>query len=140
MRRQTRPVAVALLTMALADGAPKRFLRLAEHDDTFQALLADIEDESLRESVSCGVGFLHEGTAPKDVHIVQQLFESNAIQVCVVPRGMCYQIEMSAYLVVVMDTQFYNGKYHVYEDYPIADMLHMVGLANRPILDSDGEF
>ncbi|ULU08307.1 hypothetical protein L3Y34_019456 [Caenorhabditis briggsae] len=139
VRRQTRPVAVALLTMALADGTPKRFLRLSEHDDTFQALLADIEDESLREAVSCGVGFLHEGSSPKDVHIVQQLFESNAIQVCVVPRGMCYQIEMSAYLVVIMDTQFYNGKYHVYEDYPIADMLHMVGLANRPILDSEAK-
>lgn len=139
VRRQARPVAVALLTMAAADGTPTRFLRLAENDDTFQALLADIEDESLRESVSCGVGFLHEGTSPRDVNIVQQLFESNAIQVCVVPRGMCYQIEMSAYLVVVMDTQFYNGKYHVYEDYPIADMLHMVGLANRPILDSEAK-
>lgn len=104
-----------------------------------QELLSQIEDESLRESVSCGVGFLHEGTSANDVTIVQHLLASNAIQICVVPRGMCYSIEMSAYLVVIMDTQFYNGKYHVYEDYPIGDMLQMVGLANRPDVDSEGE-
>lgn len=51
---------------------------------------------------------------------------------------MCYQISVSAYVVVIMDTQFYNGKYHVYEDYPVGDVLHMVGLANRPGIDDDG--
>lgn len=59
-------------------------------------------------------------------------------KVCIVPRTMCYQISMSAYVVIIMDTQFYNGKYHVYEDYPIGDVLHMVGLANRPGIDDDG--
>lgn len=57
----------------------------------------------------------------------------------VVTRTMCFQLTISAYLVVIMDTQFYNGKYHVYEDYPIGDVLHMVGLANRPGKDQDGQ-
>ncbi|CAI5441703.1 unnamed protein product [Caenorhabditis angaria] len=139
VRRQTRPTAVGLLTMALADGTPKRFLHISEQDETFISLLEMIEDETLKETVSCGVGFLHEGTSSKDVAIVEQLFTSGAIQVCIVPRGMCYQIKMSAYLVIIMDTQFYNGKYHVYEDYPIGDMLHMVGLANRPTVDSEAK-
>lgn len=52
---------------------------------------------------------------------------------------MCYQIDMHAYLVIIMDTQYYNGKYHVYEDYPISDVLHMVGLANRPGIDEDAK-
>uniref|UniRef100_A0A914IA74 SAM domain-containing protein n=1 Tax=Globodera rostochiensis TaxID=31243 RepID=A0A914IA74_GLORO len=30
-----------------------------------------------------------------------------------------------------MDTQFYKGKHHTYEDYPIGNVLHMVGLANK---------
>lgn len=47
---------------------------------------------------------------------------------------------MSAYVVVIMDTQFYNGQCHAYEDYPVADILHMVGLANRPAHDQDGTF
>ena len=53
---------------------------------------------------------------------------------------MCYQLDVHAYLVVVMDTQYYNGKYHVYDDYPIGDMLHMIGLANRPGKDQDGKY
>lgn len=86
-----------------------------------------------------GVGFIHEGTAPKDIQIVESLFNNGAIQVCVVPRTMCYQVDMHSYLVIIMDTQYYNGKYHVYEDYPVADVLHMVGLANRPGIDEDAK-
>lgn len=52
---------------------------------------------------------------------------------------MCYQIQMRAYLVVIMDTQFYNGKHHTYEDYPIGDVLHMVGLANMQGRDEEGQ-
>lgn len=68
--------------------------------------------------------------------VTLQLFR--LVQVCVVPRTMCYRISMSAYVVIIMDTQFYNGKFHVYEDYPVGDVLHMVGLANRPNVDNDG--
>jgi len=53
---------------------------------------------------------------------------------------MCYQIQMRAYLVVIMDTQFYNGKHHTYEDYPIGDVLHMVGLANLQRRNDEGFF
>lgn len=52
---------------------------------------------------------------------------------------MCYQVNVHSYLVVIMDTQFYNGRLHVNEDYPVVDILHMVGLANRPGLDEDGK-
>jgi len=38
-----------------------------------------------------------------------------------------------------MDTQYYNGKDHTYEDYPISDMLQMCGKANRPNVDTDSK-
>ncbi|VDM59111.1 unnamed protein product [Angiostrongylus costaricensis] len=138
-RRQSRSTAIDLLTMAHADGSPQRFLHISEKDETFVKLLDSLQDQTLRETLLCGVGFLHEGTHAKDFQIVEKLFSSGAIQVCIVPRTMCYQIDMSAYLVVIMDTQFYNGKYHVYEDYPIGDVLHIVGLANRPGRDPDAK-
>ena len=34
-----------------------------------------------------------------------------------------------------MDTQFYNGKNHVYEDFPVTSILQMIGKANRPLID-----
>ncbi|KAK5965871.1 U5 small nuclear ribonucleoprotein helicase [Trichostrongylus colubriformis] len=138
-RRQSRSTAIDLLTMAHADGSPQRFLHISENDETFRKLLDSLQDQTLRETLLCGVGFLHEGTNAKDFQIVEKLFSSGAIQVCIVPRTMCYQVTMFAYLVVIMDTQFYNGKYHVYEDYPIGDVLHMVGLANRPGRDPDAK-
>ncbi|KAK6029208.1 Sec63 domain protein [Ostertagia ostertagi] len=138
-RRQSRSTAIDLLTMAHADGSPQRFLHISEKDETFRKLLDSLQDQTLRETLLCGVGFLHEGTHAKDFQIVEKLFSSGAIQVCIVPRTMCYQVSMFAYLVVIMDTQFYNGKYHVYEDYPIGDVLHMVGLANRPGRDPDAK-
>lgn len=94
----------------------------------------------MRETIKRGVGFIHEGTSDTDAELVNELFQCGAIQVCIVPHTMCYQIKMHAYLVIMMDTQYYNGKYHVYEDYPISDILHIVGLANRPNNDQDGRF
>ena len=69
---------------------------------------------------------------------------------------MCYQVNVRAYVVVVMDTQFYNGQTYVNEDYPINDgtlctreayarlcayalrvaVLHMLGLANWSDVDA----
>ncbi len=52
---------------------------------------------------------------------------------------MCWGMTMSAHLVVVMDTQYYNGKIHAYVDYPVTDVLQMVGRANRPEIEHEGE-
>ncbi|VDN59866.1 unnamed protein product [Dracunculus medinensis] len=136
-RRHSRSTAVDMITMAHADGQPKRFLHINSQEPRFVQLVD--ADKTLKETLACGVGFLHEGTTAKDMTIVEQLFQSGAVQVCIVPRSMCYQISMFAYVVIIMDTQFYNGKYHVYEDYPIGDVLHMVGLANRPGIDEDAK-
>merc|ERR1712168_883144 len=38
-----------------------------------------------------------------------------------------------------MDTQFYNGKQHAYHDYPVTDVMQMIGRASRPNLDSDSK-
>ncbi|KAI1727001.1 sec63 brl domain-containing protein [Ditylenchus destructor] len=138
-RRQTRSTAVDLLTLAVADNQPDRFLHLNPQDKAFVNILNSLEDVSLKETVSRGVGFIHEGTSAQDMECVQELFNCGAIQVCVVPHTMCYQVKMHSYLVVIMDTQFYNGKYHVYEDYAIGDVLHMIGLANRPNQDEDAK-
>lgn len=37
---------------------------------------------------------------------------AGAIQVVVSSRSLCWGINISAHLVIVMDTQYYNGKIH----------------------------
>lgn len=109
-----------------------------------------------------GVAYLHEGVSAQDQRWVQQLFFTGAIQVVVVTRSLCWALSITSHLVIIMDTQFYDGKTHAlvliidlgkivvfpilmlyfifsYEDYPITDVIQMVGRANRPLDDDDAK-
>ncbi|XP_034728223.1 U5 small nuclear ribonucleoprotein 200 kDa helicase-like [Etheostoma cragini] len=135
-RRQTRLTAIDILTFCAADVVPQRFLHCTEKD--LVPFLEKINDSTLKETLANGVGYLHEGLSATERRIVEQLFNSGAVQVVVSSRSLCWGINISAHLVIVMDTQYYNGKIHAYVDYPIYDVLQMVGKANRPMLDDEG--
>ena len=90
------------------------------------------------ETLGSGVGYIHEGLTELDRKYVEQLFTAGAIQVIVVSRSLAWSLSVFSHLTVVMDTQFYNGKVHAYEDYPVTDVLQMIGRANRPITDEEG--
>ena len=85
------------------------------------------------------MGYLHEGLSELDRRCVEQLFETGAVQVVVVSRCLAWGVDLPAHLVVVMDTQYYNGKIHAYEDYPVTDVLQMIGRANGPLKDDVSE-
>uniref|UniRef100_A0AAY4ES98 Activating signal cointegrator 1 complex subunit 3 n=1 Tax=Denticeps clupeoides TaxID=299321 RepID=A0AAY4ES98_9TELE len=130
-RRQTRLTAIDILTFCAADVVPQRFTVL-----DLSPFLEKLTDPTLKETLANGVGYLHEGLSTNERRIVEQLF--NSVQVVVSSRSLCWGTNISAHLVVVMDTQYYNGKIHAYVDYPIYDVLQMVGKANRPLLDDEG--
>ncbi|ORX98893.1 Sec63-domain-containing protein [Basidiobolus meristosporus CBS 931.73] len=135
-RKQCRLTAVDLLAFCNAEGEPDRFLRcqpqdIAEH-------IAKISDKTLAETAQHGVGFYHEALSKQDKRIVEQLFESGAIQIVVVSRDTCWGINMSSHMVIVMGTQYFEGKDHRYVDYPITDVLQMLGRACRPNKDDLG--
>ena len=66
-------------------------------------------------------------------------FTKFSFQVIVVARSLCWSLSVSCHLVVIMDTQYYTGKFHAYHDYPITDVMQMIGRASRPNLDSDAK-
>jgi len=136
-RKQTRLTAIDLLTFCAADTQPTRFLHVDESD--LEPYLEPFTDQTLKETVANGVAYLHEGLTDIEKKIVGQLFSSGAIQVVVVSRNLAWGLSLIAHLVVVMDTQFYDGRNHAYEDYPVTDVLQMVGRANRPLKDTEGK-
>ena len=85
------------------------------------------------------MGYLHEGLSDLERKLVEQLFDTGAVQVIVVSRALAWGLGLFAHLVLVMDSQHYNGKIHAYEDYPITDVLQMIGRANRPLIDEEGK-
>ncbi|KAK1191600.1 U520 helicase, partial [Pygoscelis papua] len=135
-RKQTRLTAINILTTCASDVQRQRFLHCAEKD--LVPYLDKLNDNTLKETLVNGVGYLHEGLTVMERRVVEQLFSSGAVQVMVASRSLCWGMNIAAHLVIIMDTQYYNGKIHAYVDYPIYDVLQMVGHANRPLQDDEG--
>jgi pre-mRNA-splicing helicase BRR2 len=132
-RKQCQLSAVELYAHACADGKPNQFLHCLEED--IKDLLALIKDETLLEALAGGVAFYHEALTENDRRVVAQLFNSGAVQVVVVSRDVVWGLPFVARLVIIQDTVYYDGKTHMYAEYPITDILQMIGRANRPLID-----
>lgn len=130
-RKQSRMTAVDLLTLSISEGAEKRFLHCSEAE--LSPFLEKVNDKSLIQTLEYGVAFYHEALSINDKRIVEKLFQTGAIQVLVCSRDSCWGLQLQARLVVIMGSQFFQGKEHRYVDYPIADVLQMMGRASRPI-------
>lgn len=137
-RKHVRLTAVDLMTYSNADSGenPPFLLRSLEDLDPF---VDKINDEMLKATLRHGVGYLHESLSSLDQEVVSQLFEAGWIQVCVMSSSMCWGVPLLAHLVVVMGTQYYDGRENIHTDYPVTDLLQMMGHASRPLLDNSGK-
>jgi pre-mRNA-splicing helicase BRR2 len=129
-RKQCRLTVDDLLVHCAADARPDRFLNI-ELDD-LQDHLNHLKDDGLKETLKHGIAYFHEALDAQDKRIVQRLFDSGAIQVMVASKDTAWSLPVSSYLVVIMGVQYYEGKEHRYVDYPVMDVLQMMGRACRP--------
>ncbi|KAJ3514868.1 hypothetical protein NLJ89_g2119 [Agrocybe chaxingu] len=134
-RRQCRLTVDDLLTHCSADDKPDLFLNIELED--LQPHLDHISDKGLAETLKHGVGYFHEALDKQDKRIVQRLFESGAIQVLVASKDTAWSLPVASYMVIIMGVQFYEGKEHRYIDYPVMDVLQMMGKACRPLEDEN---
>ncbi|KAF8466489.1 Sec63-domain-containing protein [Russula ochroleuca] len=132
-RQQCRLTAEDLLVHCNADDDDDRFLN-AELSD-IQPHLDHISDRSLVETLKHGIGLYHEALSKQDKRIVERLFQSGAIQVLISSKDAAWSLPVSSYLVIIMGVQSYEGKEHRYVDYPVMDVLQMMGRACRPLED-----
>ncbi|CAK4441295.1 unnamed protein product [Aphanomyces euteiches] len=132
--KQAQLSAIDLITFALAENTPKKFLL----DESLQVELPH-EDEALQQTLSAGVGYLSETMRRANKNYVLELFQANKIQILLAPHSMCWDLDVKAFLVVIMGTQSYDGKEHRYVDYPLADIHQMTSFANRPMIDHNAK-
>ncbi|BHF63398.1 hypothetical protein SprV_0200639000 [Sparganum proliferum] len=157
-RRQAQRTALDLITMYAAASAvaastvssssgqqTSKFIALSgQLEEALEKAAAQITDTALAEILrhGGGVAYLHRALSKNDRRLVEALFAAGALHTLVMSRDLAWSSASSngqpvaAYLVLIMDTQDYNGKIHAYEDYPIVDMIQMIGRANRPGVDS----
>ena len=50
-------------------------------------------------------------------------------------QDTAWSLPVSSYMVIIMGVQYYEGKEHRYVDYPVMDVLQMMGRACRPMDD-----
>ncbi|KAJ8517086.1 hypothetical protein ONZ45_g5700 [Pleurotus djamor] len=132
-RRQCRMSVDDILTHCSADDKPNRFLNIGLEE--LQPHLDHIKDEGLAEILKHGIGYYHEALDKQDKRIVERLFQSGAIQVLVASKDTAWSLPVASYMVIIMGVQFYEGKEHRYIDYPVMDVLQMMGKACRPMED-----
>ena len=92
--------------------------------------LAVVRDGAVRHALGYGVGLLHEGLSEPERAAVEALFESGAI---------CWGLPCAGRCVVVMGTQYFDAALSSgAADYPMTDLLQMMGRAGRPGIDERG--
>lgn len=129
-RKQVRKTALDILGSCVADDNESTLLHADVKD--LSKVLERIDERALAESLTHGIAYFHEALSPFDKQAVKYLFQQGAVQVMLVSRDCCWEIDVKAHLVVVMGTQFFDGREHRYIDYPIAEVLQMFGRAGRP--------
>lgn len=135
-RKQVRSTALDILAAAVADDSDDRFLN-ADLED-LKPILARVHEKALLESLTHGIGYYHEALLANDKQIVSALYNAGAVQVLIASREVCWELTLTAHLVIVMGTQYYDGREHRYVDYQISEILQMYGRASRPGVDPVG--
>ncbi|KAL1378059.1 hypothetical protein pipiens_010340 [Culex pipiens pipiens] len=88
-------------------------LVLPRREGGHKPLLDRMTDKTLKETLSQGVAYIHEGLTASDHHIVAQLFDSGAVQIGIVTRNLYLYLNISTYL----DTHF--------NDYPVTEVVQV---------------
>lgn len=136
-RRQTRLTALDLINYAAGDENPTAFLGCS--DAYVESIASTITDASLRHTLSFGVGLHHAGLTSSDRETVERMFLNGDIQVLCATATLAWGVNLPAHLVIVKGTEFFDGKTHRYVDYPVTDVLQMMGRAGRPQFDTSGK-
>jgi len=74
----------------------------------------------------------HAGLTESDRKIVEELFVSKKLQVLVTTSTLAWGVNFPARLVVVKGTEYYDAALKRYVDFPLTDLLQMIGRAGRP--------
>ncbi|CAN6842048.1 unnamed protein product [Brassica oleracea] len=137
-RTHVRLTAVDLMAYSHIDNPQSPDFLLGKLEE-LEDFVDKLREKTLKETLRHGIGYLHEGLCSQDQEIVTQLFEAGRIQVCVMSSSLCWGTPLTAHLVVVMGTQYYDGRENSHSDYAVSDLLQMMGRASRPLLDNAGK-
>merc|ERR1719387_3152014 len=87
--------------------------------------------------VEFGIGIHHAGLPDRDRKVVEELFVEAKIKVLIATSTLAWGVNFPAHLVIIKGTEYYDGALKRYVDFPITDVLQMMGRAGRPQFDTE---
>ncbi|KAH3683929.1 hypothetical protein WICPIJ_005129 [Wickerhamomyces pijperi] len=91
-----------------------------------QPALKKVTNQGLLKFLSNGIGVYYNDMDSNDKKVVEKLYQAGALSVLLATKDTASFAPVSD-LVIVLSTQSYEGKEHRYIDYPINELLEMVG-------------
>jgi len=107
-------------------------------DFELEDVLSDVKDAALKHSLQFGIGLHHAGLTVRDREIVEELYVTCKIQILVCTSTLAWGMNFPSHLVIVKGTEYFDAKQKRYVDFPITDVLQMMGRAGRPQFDKSG--
>ncbi|KAG6911722.1 hypothetical protein DXG01_007972 [Tephrocybe rancida] len=135
-RGQCKTIALDLLTQcALETETERGYLPTGTQHEYLEDYLARLQDTSLVDFVTKGVGFFHEGINRADRNLVLELYAEGVVRVLIVPRDSCWTLPVRATVVIVMGTQYFHveveGSDRQLRDYALTELVRMQSRAIR---------
>ena len=138
-KRQAQLTAIDLMayreSMENGNFLGERCLNQPNEMDKLREAALKLRDTTLQQIVMEGIGYIYEGMPSDDFQIVVDLYLNNALQVLLCPAPQCWMListspaiqRIKAHVVMIMGTESYSGVEKRHVDYPINDMLQMMG-------------
>uniref|UniRef100_UPI00358EF322 activating signal cointegrator 1 complex subunit 3 isoform X2 n=1 Tax=Myxine glutinosa TaxID=7769 RepID=UPI00358EF322 len=136
-RRQTRLTALDLIAFLVTEDNPKQWLHMDE--TKMDHVISAVNEPNLKLTLAFGIGLHHAGLHERDRRTAEELFVNCKIQVLIATSTLAWGVNFPAHLVIVKGTEYFDGKTHRYVDFPITDVLQMMGRAGRPQFDDQGK-
>eukprot|EP01054_Gregarina_sp_Poly1_P009530 Gregarina_sp_Poly_1__9529@NODE_59_length_17172_cov_76_315580_g50_i0_p1_GENE_NODE_59_length_17172_cov_76_315580_g50_i0NODE_59_length_17172_cov_76_315580_g50_i0_p1_ORF_typecomplete_len2257_score414_55Sec63/PF02889_16/6_8e81Sec63/PF02889_16/1_2e62DEAD/PF00270_29/3_1e03DEAD/PF00270_29/1_6e26DEAD/PF00270_29/6_6e15DEAD/PF00270_29/1_7e03Helicase_C/PF00271_31/1_1e16Helicase_C/PF00271_31/0_00051Helicase_PWI/PF18149_1/2_9e23ResIII/PF04851_15/1_9e14ResIII/PF04851_15/1_9e03ResIII/PF04851_15/0_15Flavi_DEAD/P len=137
-RREARLAALEILLHSAADNRPNVFRRASP--ESIQERIekrGGIRESVVTEALVKGVGIVHEGMTHVEQETVKGLFRDGMIQILVVTIECVWSLHLSAYLVVIQDTEYWSSRDRQWVHYNQQTVTQILGLAGRPNIDNE---
>ena len=126
-KRQAQLTAIDLMTFRGNQGHSSFWDPASSKADDIALVSKGIREAALQQVLVAGIGFVHRGMIDSDWNAVMKLYEEGALRVLVCPGELCWAISCRAHLTVVVGTEIYDGTSKRHVDYPISDLIRMMG-------------
>jgi pre-mRNA-splicing helicase BRR2 len=125
-RRQAQLTAIDIMSYSDNQGEGN-FRGASSSEKSLTEVASALREPALQQVLPSGVAFVHGGMVKSDWDILTQLHQKKEIRVLVCPADLCWNLPCTGNLIVILGTEAFDGTVGRHVDYPIVDLLQMMG-------------